>query len=95
MNWAAERRLDYIDYRMATVGKLRRNDLMRTFGISAPQASADIARFQKRYRGAIVYSRRAKCYVAGRDYRSRRGWTDGAQIAMRCLFVSQHRMAWE
>lgn len=95
MNWAADRRLDYIDFRMVTVGSVRRSDLMRTFGVSMPQASADINRFLKLYRKAIVYDRSEKQYVARHDgYVSRRGFGPDVLKAIAQLRTAGHPLGW-
>lgn len=76
MCWAADRRLDYIDFRMLTAGHVNRGDLVRTFGVSVPQASKDLQAFMRLYRGSLVYDKAAKRYAPRNfPYRSRRGLT--------------------
>lgn len=62
-------RLDYIGWRLDTKGSIRRADLVRSFGISTPQASVDLAAFQATYPGVLQYDVSAKRYVfSGLDY---------------------------
>jgi hypothetical protein len=94
-NWASERRLDYIDWRMLTAGTLRRADIMRTFGVSQVQASVDITEFTKRYPDALVYDKSAKQYVpADRRYRSVRRLDNRILAALASIAASGHDMAW-
>ena len=37
MGWAADRRLDYIAFRLVTAGVVRRTDVERTLGVHAGQ----------------------------------------------------------
>lgn len=77
MTWAADRRLDYIDWRLLTVGSIRREHIMRTFSVSAPQASGDLTAFQAAHPEAIRYDKSGKSYVPARmPYRSVRGHDD-------------------
>jgi hypothetical protein len=74
-NWFVERRLDYIDWMMVASEGIHRFDLMRTFGISMPQASADLNLFLRLYPGAMTYDKSAKVYVPEPGYKPRRGMT--------------------
>lgn len=58
----AKRRLWFISDRIAK-GSLNRSDLCEAFGISVPQASADIGAWMKAHPGEAVYDQTAKCYV--------------------------------
>lgn len=67
-----ELRYDYISWRLAAKGWIRRADLVRTFDISTPQASVDLAAFQLSYPGVLQYDVRAKRYVfTGIKYKER------------------------
>lgn len=94
-NWASERRLDYIDWRMLTVGTLRREDIMRTFDVSQPQASVDITEFRRRYPDAMTYDLSAKQYVpADKRYSSVRGLDQRILAALGTIAASGHAMGW-
>jgi predicted DNA-binding transcriptional regulator YafY len=62
--WGQERRLEFIDFRLLWDGRLNRSDLTGFFGISVPQASADLALYQQRAPGNLVYNRQQKAYIA-------------------------------
>lgn len=69
--WSIERRLEFIDFRLFWEGRINRSDLVRFFGISVPQASSDLGRYQETAKGNLVYDKTAKAYVAGQDYKPR------------------------
>jgi hypothetical protein len=94
--WEAERRLDYIDFRLMTAGTVGRMDLMRTFGISTPQASADLNEYARLYPGMMAYSKTARRYVmAAIVGDTRRGNTPGVIRAIKDLHLSGHPMGWK
>lgn len=64
MSLFIELRLDYIAWRAATAGTIRRIDLVRSFGISVPQASLDLRHFMDEHPGVIKYDMTEKRYVA-------------------------------
>lgn len=66
MTWATDRRLDYIDWRVATRGAINRVDLVRVFDVSINQASVDLNEYIRLYPDALAYDRVAKCYVPAR-----------------------------
>jgi hypothetical protein len=94
MGWACERRLDYIDFRLTTASHVRRADLVRTFGVSVPQASSDLAHFLALHPGAMVYNKTAKRYAARPDYSTLRGLTDRVLAALRLLAAEGHPLGW-
>lgn len=63
MRWSVERRLELIEFRLHWEGRLNRRDLMEAFGVSAQQASADIARYEDVAPGNMEYDRSTKTYV--------------------------------
>lgn len=66
--WGQERRLEFIDFRLQWEGRLNRSDLVEHFGISVPQASADIASYSELAPANLVYDRSARVYVATQDF---------------------------
>lgn len=60
--WAVQRRLEFIDFRLFWSGRLNRSDLSQTFGVSAAQASADIARYDELASSSLEYDRTSKTY---------------------------------
>ena len=65
MTFAQMFRLIWIDAHVAEWGAVNRGDLCEAFGISLPQASADLTRFQSCWPDTITYDRSAKRYLAG------------------------------
>lgn len=70
LRWGIERRLEFIDFRLFWEGRINRSDLTDWFGISTPQASADLARYQELAPTNLVYDPRLKCYLATPEFRS-------------------------
>ena len=60
--WGVQRRLEFIDFRLFWNGRFNRSDLVETFGISAAQASSDIARYERLASSNMAYDRGAKAY---------------------------------
>jgi hypothetical protein len=69
LRWGVARRMEFIDFRLYWEGRINRADLMRFFGVSVQQASADIARYQELAPDNLTYDRSAKRYLAGAGYR--------------------------
>lgn len=63
--WSVEQRLEFIEFRLYWDGRVNRADLVDFFGISVPQASADLSRYQETAPKNIVYDKSAKAYVTG------------------------------
>jgi len=93
-DWFAERRLDYIDFRILRTGTLRRVDVMDAFGVSETQASLDINEFIRRYPEALVYDKSAKQYVPAGRYRSQRELGKRVLEALTALAETGHPMGW-
>ena len=68
VRWGVQRRLEFIDFRLFWDGRFNRRDLAETFGISAQQASADIALYSDRAPGNLVYDSALKAYVRAPTY---------------------------
>ena len=69
--WGAEQRLEFIEFRTFWEGGLNRSDIRDRFGVSAPQASSDLAAYMALAPGNLVYDASAKRYVAGSDFAPR------------------------
>jgi predicted DNA-binding transcriptional regulator YafY len=61
--------LEFIDFRLYWEGRVNRGDLVDYFGVSVPQASADLTQYQEQAKGNAVYDRNQKTYVAGPRFR--------------------------
>ena len=62
LRWGVRRRLEFIDFRLFWDGRFNRSDIAQTFGISAQQASADIAQYEKLGPQNLRYDRAEKAY---------------------------------
>lgn len=69
LSWGLERRLQFIDFRLRWEGRLNRNDLAEHFGLSIPQVSLDIARYNELAPENLFYDRSSKTYVTGADFK--------------------------
>ncbi|MBW1801987.1 MAG: WYL domain-containing protein [Deltaproteobacteria bacterium] len=69
MAWSIERRLAFIDFRLYWEGRINRKDLTDFFGISVPQASADLSNYQEKAPKNIGYDKSAKFYFATEDFK--------------------------
>lgn len=61
--WGQERRLEFIEFRLRWEGRINRSELVDHFGISVPQASADIAKYAETAASNLAYDKTAKAYV--------------------------------
>ncbi|MBR9800809.1 WYL domain-containing protein [bacterium] len=66
--WNIEKRLEFIDFRLYWEGRINRSDLTDFFGVSVPQASADLTQYQEAAPKNAVYDKTLKTYVAGSDF---------------------------
>lgn len=62
--WSVGQRLEYIDFRLFWEGRVNRSDLIEYFGVSVPQASADLTQYQELAKGNAVYDKTLKAYIA-------------------------------
>jgi predicted DNA-binding transcriptional regulator YafY len=62
--WSQRQRFAFIERRLYWEGVLSRQDLMARFGISAPQASMDVQRYDELVPGNVELDRSRKAYVA-------------------------------
>jgi hypothetical protein len=67
--WGAERRLEFIDFRLHWEGTVNRSDLIEFFRISPQQASADLARYAELAPGNLEYDKSLKTYRVGTGFR--------------------------
>jgi hypothetical protein len=69
MRWSIERRLEFIDFRLYWEGRINRKDLIEFFGISVPQASADLRKYQEKAPNNIEYDKSGKFYFATANFK--------------------------
>jgi WYL domain len=68
---SVEQRLEFIDYRLYWAGRVNRSDLIEIFGVSVPQASADLTQYQAEAKGNAVYDKTLKAYIPGVGFKPR------------------------
>lgn len=68
--WSQDSRFKFIDYRLRWEGKLRRTDLTDFFSISLPQASADLAKYDRAAPENLKYDLSQKCYIRGPEFKA-------------------------
>jgi hypothetical protein len=69
--WGVAQRLEFIEFRAYWDGGLNRSDIRDHFGVSAPQASSDLAAYIALAPGNLIYNARAKRYFASDDFKVR------------------------
>lgn len=62
--WFQQTRLEWIEETLRVFGFINREHIERKFGVSTPQASADLQLFQSEYPGKMIYDASAKRYIA-------------------------------
>jgi hypothetical protein len=75
-HWSAQARLRYIEQLAYWRGWLRRSDLCDKFGISKPQASADITAYVGLNGGGLTYNLNRKRYEATKSLQCKLGQPD-------------------
>lgn len=69
MRWGIEKRLEFIEFRLFWEGRINRSDIVSQFGVSVPQASKDLSRYESIAVGNLCYDTRAKRYRASRGFK--------------------------
>ena len=73
---SAQRRLEFIEFRLYWQGTLNRADVCEQFKVSQQQASADIGAYQELAPGNCDYDKRAKTFVAADEFKPAFGEPD-------------------
>src|ERR1700733_10530432 len=69
--WGAEQRLEFIEFRLFWDGSVNRSDITERFGVSTPQASADLAQYRERAPENMRYDGSAKRYLPSDSFQPR------------------------
>ena len=69
MKWNVEQRLSFLEARLFWLGRVNRKDLMARFGISMPQASTDLQKYQSLAPKNIKYDKSGKFYYASSNFK--------------------------
>lgn len=64
LRWSIERRLEFIEFRLYWEGGINRADIVNQFGVSVPQASKDLTRYQELAPDNMAYDKSQKRYFA-------------------------------
>jgi len=65
--WCVEYRLAWIKESVEIFGQINRENIVRKFRVSDPQASADLAKVIERWPGLMTYNRSTKRYERDGD----------------------------
>jgi len=76
--WSAEKRYEFMEFRLFWTGRLNRADLMEAFSLSTQQASVDISEYLEGRKSNLIYDRKARCYRRGKNFRPRHYEPDAA-----------------
>lgn len=68
LRWSVEQRFEFIEFRLYWEGGLNRSDLVNYFGISVPQASNDLRRYQQIAPKNLRYDTSLKRYFASSEF---------------------------
>lgn len=68
IKWGLAQRFEFVEWRAYWAGRLNRKDLEDEFGISTPQASTDLRRYQEAAPGNIEYDATQKVYLASEGF---------------------------
>ena len=71
LRWGTEQRLEFIEFCLFWEGSVNRSDIADRFGVSAPQASNDLAKYGERAPDNITYDSSAKRFVPTDKFKPR------------------------
>ena len=78
--WSAEKRYEFIEFRLFWTGRLNRSDVIEAFSLSQQQASGDINAYLDGRKSNLFYDKSAKCYRRGKNFRPRYYTPDAAEF---------------
>jgi hypothetical protein len=61
--WSSDQRIEFIEFRLFWEGRVNRSDITEKFGVSIPQASADLAHYREIAPNNMRYDGSAKQYL--------------------------------
>lgn len=93
IRWGTEQRLEFIEFRTFWEGGVNRSDITQTFGVSVPQASNDLALYQKLAPTNLRYDSSEKRYVAAADFVPHFMKPDADRYLVQLKAVSDHVMS--
>ena len=93
IRWGIEQRLEFIEFRLFWEGEINRSALTKQFGISIPQASNDLKRYEERAPGNLVYDKSLKRYFASPKFTPQFLSQDADQYLNRLRAVADHSVS--
>lgn len=90
IRWGIEQRLEFIEFRLFWEGAINRSALTKQFGISIPQASNDLKRYEEQAPGNLVYDKSLKRYFASPTFNLRFLRPDADQYLNHLRAVTDH-----
>jgi len=93
IRWGIEQRLEFIDFRLFWEGEINRSALSRQFGISTPQASNDLKRYEELAPGNLAYDKSQKRYFSSLSFRPKFQPPDADQYLSRLRGVADHTIS--
>ncbi|MFQ3454723.1 WYL domain-containing protein [Bradyrhizobium sp. UFLA01-814] len=94
LRWGTEQRLEFIEFRLFWDGSIKRNDIAERFGVSAPQASNDLAQYRERAPGNMEYDPSAKRFVPSSTFRPRLMKPNAERYLAQMRAISENVIAW-
>lgn len=67
--WNVEKRLEFIDFRLFWEGQINRSDITDQFGVSVPQASNDLSKYQEIAPKNLIYDHKVKRYFSSDSFK--------------------------
>ncbi|MGY3495926.1 WYL domain-containing protein [Bradyrhizobium sp. USDA 4502] len=89
IRWGLQRRFEMIEWRAYWLGRINRSDLEGCFGVSTPQASADLRSYQEAAPGNIEYDATERAYVPTANFQPKflRGGADRYLIQLDAILT--------
>ncbi len=90
IRWGLEQRLEFIEFRLFWESEINRSALTKQFGISIPQASNDLRRYEELAPGNLLYDKSLKRYFASPTFNPQLLKPDADQYLNRLRSVADH-----
>ena len=92
LRWGVEQRLEFIEFRLFWEGHVNRIDVIKQFGVSRNQASADLNHYIALAPNNMVYDRSARTYVRGNVFACHFREPDAAHYLSQLRLVADNVM---
>jgi len=93
IRWGVEQRMEFIEFKVFWEGGINRSALTEHFGISVPQASNDLRRYEELAPGNIVYDKSLKRYSPTASFTPHFLKPDADQYLNRLRGIADHTVA--